>query len=232
MDTSLTPDPKTFKHRYKMSLLGMEKRKTPPERRQKTALAHVSTYERANKVLEEGIKSENDARCLVMASTILPLLDADDIDLEIAIRKCKDRGIYLWDDAGEAIHQSLATVGVMKEDNPAVLIVNADGLSKDHDPAWTAEDADDPISYVHQGKVDKDRIECVCTLREDLIPDIGAAMCPVVTTNTAECPSSDATDPDVYKALHNPDNWTCVCKAGKVNDDIQDRVMNEITRRR
>ena len=229
MDVALDPDPKIFKHRYKLSVIPVAKHRKDGDTRPET-LIHASTYERANNALKEGIKASNDARCLILGSTILPLVGADDLDLELAIRRCKDRGVYLWNDKGEAMHQSLATVGILREDNPALLIVNSTDLEKDYDPTWTINDQDDPASYVHHGPIDKDRIECVCTLHEDLIPDIGQVMCPVIAGTDGECPSTDATDPKTYDALHNPDNWKCLCRAGKVSDAVRDSVLDELSR--
>ena len=134
METSLDIG-KDYRHRYKLSIIPISRGQTDingsgtPE-----TLVHASTYERTNKATKMGISPENDSRCLVMGSAILPILEADDIDLELAIRQCKDRGVYLWNDAKEAAHQSLATVGLIKEDNPSLLIVDSTGLEKDSTP--------------------------------------------------------------------------------------------------
>lgn len=231
METSLDIG-KDYRHRYKLSIIPISRGQTDingsgtPE-----TLVHASTYERTNKATKMGISPENDSRCLVMGSAILPILEADDIDLELAIRQCKDRGVYLWNDAKEAAHQSLATVGLIKEDNPSLLIVDSTGLEKDYDPAWEADDPNDPISYVHKGKIDPDRIECVCKLREDLLPDVGAVMCPLVNGPDGDCPSIDVTNPDTYDALHNPENWVCACKSGKIHDAIQDKILEELSQK-
>lgn len=231
METSLDIG-KEFRHRYKLSIIPISRGQTVVNGSGKPeTLIHASTYTRTNKAIKMGITPANDSRCLVMGSTILPLLEADDIDLELAIKQCKDRGVYLWNDAKEAAHQSLATVGLIKEDNPSLIVVDTTGLEKDYDPAWTADDADDPISYVHRGSIGQERVECICRLHEDLLPDVGAVMCPLVNGPDGNCPSIDATNPETYDALHNPDNWVCSCKPGRINDAIQDKILEELSRK-
>ncbi|MFA6777819.1 MAG: hypothetical protein WC145_11075 [Aliarcobacter sp.] len=189
-------------------------------------MVNVSTYSRTNASVKTGLTPDTDARCMILSNTLLPIPgDMDDIDIELMVKQCKRRGIYLWDQPQEAVRQSLTTVGILKEDNPSLLVINATGLDMDTDPTWIVHEPSDPRVYAHDSDVPTDRIECVCHPRSELIPDIGMAMCPVVYRADGDCPPMDATDPGVYSALHDTANWACHCREGRIQKAIASTII-------
>lgn len=177
---------------------------------------HASREENLNKILDEGLKPMGE--CPVwpkeMLEEWLKWHTADPAKrehLKKVILQCREDGVYFWDDISESMGQGLVTVGQLKRGEPSILVVNTEGLPLERDPEinGSLDVTSEPVAYLHRGKIDKERIECVCKLKEEVKPSTGQLMCRTKHL-PEECPPIDIDR--LYEELSNVSNWECACK--------------------
>ncbi len=189
--------------------------------------AHASREENLGKIIDEGLKPMGE--CPVwpkeMLEEWLKWHTSDPVErehLEKVILQCREDGVYFWDDISESIGQGLVTVGQMKEGEPSILIVNTEGLALERDPELNGklDVTSEPVAYLHRGKIDKDRIECVCKLKEEVKPSTGQLMCKLKHTEK-ECPPIDTER--LFEELLEMSNWECACKRGDMDAHFKEK---------
>lgn len=182
---------------------------------------HATTRSSLSGILKDGLVPRGDSFCKVWGPERIPhwiqRIESHEEDEEKyekvlgEILQCREDGVYFWDDYNEGVGQALATVGYLKKDEPAVLVVNTEGLKLNEDPEMRAQDiTTDSVSFVYDGSVPLDRIECVCELREDKRPSVGALMCPMMHEKD-ECGMSDELE-SLREKLMELDSWECRCR--------------------
>jgi len=173
---------------------------------------HATTREALPKILQEGLKPREMSGCEIWPESRIPeyLIEKEGEELREKILQCRESGVYFWDDYAEGVSQALATVGMLKEGDPALLIVDVKGLELKKDIEVENDPETDPTAYMIEGPVDKDRIKCVCQLRPEMQPSIGSLMCPLVYHEKGQC------DPVNFESLledlQNLENWECWCR--------------------
>jgi len=172
-------------------------------------LVHATTEDNIESIKEEGLLPRELSGCFVWSEDRVPL----GIDEPERILECRENHVYFWDDVFEGLSQSIATVGYMIEGNPAIVIADVEGLEDklEYDPEvhrYGEPEEDEPISYMYPGKIDPERIKCVCTLSKEYKPDMGKVACPLM--HDTGCP--DYSPERLYEEYTDPDKWECECR--------------------
>lgn len=168
---------------------------------------HATTTRNLEPILKDGLKPRTETFCRVWGEERIPMRIKEKGKTR-KVLQCREKNIYMWDDLDEGIGQALATVGYLKSGDPAILVVNTKDLKLKIDPE-VGRSKEDPISLMHEGIVPPDRVECFCTLTEEVRPDTGKLMCNTIHEK-AECEFTSAEE--TYETLHDVSNWLCFCK--------------------
>jgi hypothetical protein len=189
--------------------------------------AHASREENLKKIVDEGLKPMGE--CPVWPEELLDewlkwhVADpASREKFKKTVLQCREEGVYFWDDVYESMGQGLVTVGQLKEGEPSVVIVNTQGLKLERDPEIN-HDLDvtsEPVAYLHRGRIEKERIECVCKLKEEVKPSTGQLMCKT-KHREEECPPIDVEV--LYEKFTNPENWECACKHSDLETFLKEK---------
>ena len=205
-------------------LSDLEKRKKFPERWAQTPrgiLVHATTKENLPKIMREGLKPRGETFCQVWGPERIPYwvqrIESQEEDEEryekvlSLILSCRENSVYFWDDYNAGVEQALSTVGYLKKGEPALLVVDAKSLKPKKDPEMGEQDEEEEaVAYAVEGGVAKERIKCVCKLKEGVVPtSTGAVMCPSIHKKE-ECP--EVQYEELFEAVSDISNWECECK--------------------
>jgi len=173
-------------------------------------LIHATTEDRIESIKEKGLLPRGLSGCYVWSDERIPM----DVDVE-EIMICRENHVYFWDDLFMGLEQSIATVGYLKEGNPAVVIVDVrafeDELKLDPEiHRYEEPEPEEPTAYMLPHSVPPDKILCVCKLDDEHKPDMGKVVCPIMHEE-GECPRFDI-DVIMDEYVHDTSKWVCECK--------------------
>ena len=179
----------------------------PYTRLKKRFLIHATTEDRLSSIKQKGLLPRGLAGCFVWSNERIPM----GVNVE-EVMICRENHVYFWDDLREGL-QAIATVGYLKKGNPAVVIVDAEGIEDklkiDPEVHRFGVDPEDPISLMYEGSIPPERILCTCTLDDDHKPDMGKVACPIMHEK-GECP--DYSVENLYDEFGDTAVWICECK--------------------
>jgi len=177
---------------------------------------HATTMKSLSGIMKEGLKPREMSGCEIWPEDRVPeyMIEKQGEEFREKILQCREAGVYFWDDYAEGISQALATVGMLKEGDPLLLVIDVSGLELKKDPEVESDPETDPTAYMVEGAIDKDRIKCICELNKDLRPSVGSLMCPLVHHGKDECPPIEFEK--LMEELQDLSNWSCWCKEGKI----------------
>lgn len=173
-------------------------------------VAHATTEESLPNILSEGLKPRQEHYCRVWDDDRIP----SRIEKEGRVSEilgCRNEHVYFWDDVREVAGQGLASVGYLKEGNPAIVIAELNQKSLLPDPEIDNCE-EEPQAFMHKGKISHKKNVCFCVLDKDVKPDVGRLMCSAMH-NKDECELSTE---DLWETLSEPSNWVCFCKKDKI----------------
>ncbi len=185
--------------------------------------AHATRLESLEYILDEGILPGGGRYgCPIWEPDVMPPRFKN-MPREETILKCREDGVYFWDDYRGSTEQALVTVQHVRQDEPVVLITDVGGLELFLDPEMHEPDAEsyddlaelDPVAQFHEGAVSPERIKCVCALKDEFRFSTGQVLCGVNEPKNkwANCLRLDESGWwDTYEKLTDPDNWECFCK--------------------
>lgn len=209
----------------KVLLSDLKTRKDFPERWSQTpkgTLVHATTQENLPKILSEGLRPRGETLCQVWGRERIPYwvqrIEAQEEDEKRyekvlgKIIRCRESGVYFWDDYQRGIEQAIHTVGYLKYGEPVLLVVDSRSLKLRKDPEKEEQPGEEEaVAYAVKGTIEKERIKCVCKLKEGMVPtSTGAVMCPIMHHEKEKCPQ--VTVETLYEALTDLSNWECECK--------------------
>ena len=168
---------------------------------------HATTDKNVQRILSEGLKTRQETFCKVWGAERIPYGVQKSGKIKDVLQ-CREEGVFMWDDLQSGMEQALATVGYLKSGDPAILVINTEGLKLEQDPEMEFSE-EDPQSLVHRGHIDRSRVECFCTLTVDVRPDTGKLLCRTMHEE-GECELTSAEE--IYETLTTPENWACFCR--------------------
>lgn len=171
---------------------------------------HATTEDKVDKILKEGLKPRGETNCIVWTDEQIPYSAQTNPELMNLIYECRLNNVYMWDDYQEGALQGLATVGFLKEGNPAVLIIDTSGLKLERDPEIEADEEEEPVSYMYHGEIPPERINCVCKLDDAYKPTVGNILCQTMH-DADECPINQDIE-SIYEDLADLQSWKCKCR--------------------
>lgn len=176
-------------------------------------LIHATTEDRIENIKRTGLLPRGLSGCYVWSNERVPM----DVDVN-EVLVCRENNVYFWDDLFEGLTQSIATVGYLKEGNPAVVLVDVSSFEDDLelDPEvhrYGEPEPEEPTAYMLPYSVPPDKILCTCKLDDEYKPDMGKVACPIMHEE-GECPRYDV-DTLFEEFVHDPSKWVCECKKSK-----------------
>lgn len=182
----------------------------PDSKLKEGILIHATLEDRIESIKEKGLLPRGLSGCYVWSDERVPM----GVDVE-EVMVCRENHVYFWDDLYEGLAQSIATVGYLKEGNPAVVIVDVRGFEEDLelDPEihrFGEPEPEEAIAYMLPYSVPPENVLCTCKLNDEYKPDMGKVACPIMHEE-GECPSYDVET--LYEEYaHDPSKWVCECK--------------------
>lgn len=170
-------------------------------------LVHATTVDNLDKILKEGLKPRSESFCQIWGEDIMPYRIEGDEEAVERVLACRDEHVYFWDDYYEGVGQALTTVGYLKEKDPALLIVNVEGMKAEKDPEIEGDPNEDPVAYMIKGNIPPENIKKVCTLKEELLPSVGNLMC-WLKHPVEQCPLSKQFE-EIHETFSEMSNWVC-----------------------
>jgi len=171
-------------------------------------LLHATTQDNIDKILEEGLKPRGETFCPIWGEERISKLIAEEKIGEVI--QCREENVYFWDDYDEGIGQAMATVGYLKDKEPAVLLVDTEGIELRRDPELPTEEEEEAVSWMYRGSIPPEKVECVCVPREDVAPmPTGEILCPIVHPEQ-EC--KKVSFEEFYEMIRDITNWECRCR--------------------
>jgi hypothetical protein len=162
---------------------------------------HATLLKHVPSILEDGILP----RCESLQAVWYPKNEKKGYDV---LRECHT---YLWNERYAGLQQAVATVETVGEGNMALLLIDMNGKMLENDPEnqgglfdlINEVDNTDPVSVMHPAGIEKERIRCVCYLKEELLPDVGSTInFAIQGTDILEWSSE----------LSDRDRWECRCR--------------------
>jgi hypothetical protein len=176
-------------------------------------LLHGTTVESAASILDDGLLPRSNSMCEVWADDRMPGYIKDRAKISYLL-ECRQDNVYFWDKYATALEQAVGSVQYMGEGNPAILLMDMDGLDTELDPEINPEmpshEDEEAIAFMHEGGVDKLRVRCVCFLKEEWLPTLGEVICEEHGSKNESCRWKDVET--VMEDLGNTDNWDCRCR--------------------
>jgi hypothetical protein len=183
--------------------------------------AHATSLDNLEYILGEGIQPGGGKYgCPVWDSDVMPSRFKD-TEREETILKCREDGVFFWDDYHAGTEQALTTVAHRGEGEPVLLITDVGGLKLELDPEMhdPEDEADeffgtmDPVATFHRGEIPTERIRCLCALKDDYQMSTGSVLCAASNDPSKPC-SLHLDDGGAYlwEELSDIDAWECFCK--------------------
>lgn len=164
--------------------------------RDETLLYHATKLKHIPSILEDGLLP----RCESLQQVKYPRSKEYE-----QLRECNT---YFWNDRYAVLNQAVATLEVDGDGNLAIILVDMKGKTIQADPENQVdfpEDLDDPIepmAIMHNGAIEKERIRCVCYLKEEYLPTVGSVLDLHINGDIDEWSSE----------LADRDRWECRCR--------------------
>ena len=167
---------------------------------EETLLYHATLLNFVPSILEDGILP----RCKSLQAIWYPGEE------RVGYERLRECHTYMWNDQQMGLDQAMATVIEAGEGNLALLLVDTKNKLLEPDPefnsdikALEAEDAD-PVAVMHPAGIEKERIRCVCFLKEEELPTMGTTL---VETD-------EIMIDQIREGILDMGKWQCRCRKG------------------
>jgi hypothetical protein len=198
-------------------------------------LAHGTTVQSASAIIEEGLLPRSSSLCEIWDDKTLP---RDSPEYMNHIMNCRSDSVYLYNNYKTALEQAIASVAQVEMGNPAFLVVDGKGLDLEIDPELERDvenpplreeyygpfssglkqymmkkmdDSDEPTALMHEGEIEKERVRCVCYLKEKWLPTVGETLCANHALGIGEKNCYLLTE-QFYEQIQDDEEWECRCK--------------------